>query len=91
MSRTYRDYPKQTYCLECGPVVAIGGTYGDIRDFARTLGYCLHKTRPWTRQHDKRPYKYRNPGKHQPCCGSSQQWRYDIFWLRFDVLKSEGV
>lgn len=89
MSRTYRDYPKQTYCLDCGPIVAVHEKY-HIKNFARTPGFCPHNTRPWARQHNKRPYKYRNPGKHAPCCGSSQQWRFDIFWLRFDVLKSDG-
>lgn len=82
MSRTYRDYPKHIYCHRCSAHVP-----GFIKIYT---GVCEHNQRPWTRQHNKRPYKYRNPGKHSSCCQGTQQWRTDLFWLRFDVSKTEG-
>lgn len=89
MSRTYRDYAKQIYCHKC-----VGELYdlGIPGVWKWTGGVCKHHPRPWTRQHNKRLYKYRNPGKHSSCCQglSPQAWRWDLFWLRFDVLKSEG-
>ena len=75
MTRTTRDYYRPLMCWKCVPV-------GHVK----TPGYCPHVTRPWTRQHNKRPYKYRKGGKHdRVCCGGYRLWPRDLFWLRYDV------